>query len=229
MNKKYFLAGSLICADFLKLERDIKELVKGNIDYIHFDVMDGQFVPRFGLFPEVLTQVRTISELPIDIHMMVEDAEKYIETFVKYGATKKDIFTVHSESTRHLNRVIGKIKTSGMKAGVALNPGTSLETLRYVLDEVDMVMLMAINPGIVGHKLIPAMIDKIGDLKAMIENRHILIGVDGGVTFESAPKMVEKGATFLVCGSQTIFRSQEAKISQKAKELRKVLDKLQTA
>lgn len=223
MNKNYFLAGSLICADFLNLEKDVIELERGHIDYIHFDVMDGLFVPRFGLFPEIMTQVRGISELPMDIHMMVEDAEKYIDTFVQYGANEKDIFTVHAESTRHLDRVIRRIKSSGMKAGVALNPATPIEVLRYVFHEVDMVMLMAINPGIVGHKLIPEMLDKIADLNNLIGDRNIIIGVDGGVNFESAPKMLKKGATLLVCGSQTVFRPKEGTISQNAKKLRQVL------
>jgi len=224
-SRKYKLASSLICADFLHLEKDVDLLTKSNIDYIHFDVMDGVFVPRYGLFPEILQQVRKISAVPMDFHMMVKDAEPYIQAFKDYGANKKDIFVVHVETTHHLDRVIRRIKESGMKAGVALNPSTPLESIRYVLDDVDLVMLMAINPGVVGHRLIPYVIQKIQDLKGMTKNRdNLLIEVDGGVNFESAPKMLESGANMLVCGTQTIFRPHEGTITQKVKELRKVLD-----
>jgi ribulose-phosphate 3-epimerase len=217
----YLLAASLICGDFLNLKNDIKLLEKGKIDYIHFDVMDGLFVPRYGLFPEVISQIRSITDIPLDIHMMVEDAEHYIETFVKAGADKADdIYVVHAEATQHLDRVLRKIHEHGIKAGVALNPGTSLSVLDYVLPNLDLVMLMAINPGIVGHKLIPHMIDKISDLKKILRNHpEIIIEVDGGVNFESAPKMIKAGATMLVCGTQTIYRP-EAQLDIKIKELR---------
>lgn len=224
MKKNYYLAGSLICANFLDLKNDISLLEKGGIDFLHFDVMDGLFVPRYGLFPEILQQVRTISSLPMDFHMMVENAEEYIDTFISYGATQNDIFTVHAESTKHLDRVIRKIKSSGMKAGVAFNPATSLNTVKYLLEEIDLIMLMAINPGIVGHKLIPKMLNKIVDAKNMIEEKNILIAVDGGVNPESAPVMLKNGANMLVCGSQTIFRSHEAPIDKKIADLKRILD-----
>lgn len=222
MDKNIYLAASLICADFLNLEKDIISLKKSKVDYIHFDVMDGLFVPRYGLFPEILRQVKSISDIPVDIHMMVEDAEKYIDTFISYGATKYDIFTVHAETTKHLNRVIRNIKKAGMQVGIAINPATSLEVLTYVLDDIDMVMLMAINPGIVGHPLLPLIFTKIADLKKLIGNKKILLGVDGGVNFESAPKMVQAGANFLVGGSQTIFKP-ESRIGENIADLRRIL------
>jgi ribulose-phosphate 3-epimerase len=156
--------------------------------------------------------------------MMVEDAEKYLDTFVQAGLNKKDdIYVVHAESTNHLDRVLRNIKERGIKAGVALNPGTSLHVLDYVLPNIDLVMLMAINPGIVGHKLIPHMLDKISHLKEkLVEYPDIIIEIDGGVNFESAPKMIQAGATMLVCGTQTIY-NQESPLNKKINELRKIL------
>ena len=225
-NKKYRLAASLICSNMMRLEDDIRLLMKGGIDFIHFDVMDGIFVQRYGLFPEILTQMRKFCSIPADFHMMVEDVEPYIKTFVDAGANQDDIFVVHAESTRHLHRSVRKIREQGLKAGVALNPATSPEVLRYVLPDIDLIMLMAINPGVVGHKLIPQMMGKIADTRKMIAGRdNIIIEIDGGVNFESAPQMIAHGASMLVCGSQTIYRPQEAPIDQKIRELRQVLDK----
>ncbi len=219
------LAASLICGNYLSLQEDISSLIRGKIDYIHFDVMDGVFVPRYGLFPEIITQMRQQTAIPIDMHMMVSNPEAYIKTFVDAGANQKDdIYVVHAESTVHLDRIIRRIHDHGIKAGVALNPATPLEILKYVLNDIDLIMLMAINPGIVGHKLIPHMLNKIKDVKQMVGNRDILIEVDGGVNFESAPQMIKNGANMLVCGTQTIYRPHEAPIDKKIKELRKLLD-----
>lgn len=224
--KKYRLAASLICGNMMRLEEDVRLLMKGGIDFIHFDVMDGLFVPRYGLFPEMFAQMRKFCPLPVDFHMMVEDVEPYIKTFVDAGADQNDIFVVHAESTRHLHRAVKKIRDHGLKAGVALNPATPIEVLHYVLEEIELIMLMAINPGIVGHKLIPHMLQKIADTKKLIEGRdNIIIEIDGGVNFESAPQMIARGANMLVCGSQTIFRPQEASIDQKIRDLRQLLDK----
>lgn len=223
-NRNYYLSASLICADFLHLQKDVTLLEKGKIDFMHFDVMDGMFVPRFGLFPEILREVRKISKVPMDIHMMVEDPEEYIDTFISCGANKDDIFTIHVESIRHLHRVVKKIKSSGLRVGVALNPATPLVTLNYILDDIDMVMLMAINPGIVGHKLIPSTLQKISDVKAIIGEKNIYIGVDGGVTPESAPKMLKNGANYVVCGTQSIFKPNTS-ITKNITDLRNLLDK----
>lgn len=209
----------------MHLDEEIKTLEKSKIDYIHFDVMDGIFVPRYGLFPEIITQIRKNCQIPMDVHMMVEDSENYIESFFKAGLNKKDdIFVVHAESTKHLDRVLRRIKEKGIKAGVALNPATPLDILNYALPQLDLVMLMAINPGIVGHKLIPSMIGKLAHLKEKLsEYPHILIEVDGGVNFESAPKMLVAGASMLVCGTQTIFQP-PAPLQDRVRDLRKVLD-----
>lgn len=219
--RKYKLAASIICADIGNLEEQIQLLEQAHIDYIHFDVMDGRFVPRFGLYPEMLEKIKSLSSVPVDVHLMIDSPEQYIDIFAKAGA---DYIVVHAESTRHLHYVIKKIKDLGVKAGVALNPATTLDVLDFVMDDIDLVMLMAINPGIVGHKLIPQMIDKIDLLKKKLHDRpDMIIEIDGGVNPESASQMIKKGANMLVCGTQTIFKSNE-NVSEKIVELRKNLD-----
>lgn len=226
-NEHYKLAASLICGNMMHLKADIIALEKGGIDYIHFDVMDGIFVPRYGLFPEIITQMRKFSSLPVDLHMMVEDVEPYIKIFVDAGLhLKEDIFIVHAESTKHISRILRKIHEYGIKTGIALNPGTSLSVLDYILDEIDLVMLMGINPGIVGHALIPESLKKIADLKKKLSVKpNIIIEIDGGVTFETVPKMIESGATMVVCGSKTIF-NQSQSIEEMTRKLKKTIDKI---
>ena len=218
MLKSYKLTASVICANFLTLAEQIKELERAGIDYLHIDVMDGIFVPRYGLFPELVAQIRKISKLPMDVHFMVKDPEPYIDSFAQAGASH---LFVHPEGNNHLHRTICKIKNAGLKAGVVLNPATPLNTLDYILDDLDGVMIMAINPGIVGHKLIPPIIKKIKDLKKLVAKRaNFIIEIDGGVTFDSAVTMIKAGANLLVCGSSTIFRS-DASIGQKVTGLKK--------
>lgn len=219
--RSYGLAASLICADPLNVGRDVENLVRGGIDGIHFDVMDGVFVPRYGLPPEFLEALRQQTSVPVDAHLMVADPEPYVDTFVQAGA---DVITFHVEATNHAHRVAKRIRAAGVRAGVALNPATPIDSLEWLLDEVSLVLVMAINPGIVGHKLIPAMVDKVERIRAMIDARglEIEVEVDGGVTFESAPAMVRAGATLLVCGSSTIFRPDEALVD-KIGELREHL------
>jgi ribulose-phosphate 3-epimerase len=183
--------------------------------------MDGIFVPRYGLFPELLKTIKKLSKVPVDVHLMVQDAQPYIEIFVKSGA---DIITVHSESERHLSRTIRLIKEAGVKAGVAINPATPLDVLDYIIDDLDSVLILGINPGIVGHPLIEKTYDKIHDLKTKLEGKsNIIISVDGGVTFASAPKMVELGANMLVCGTSTIF-NQKRSIDKMVIDLRKKIN-----
>lgn len=220
MSKKAQIAASLICSNPLNLEQDINELIKGQADYIHFDVMDGQFVPRYGLYPEILSSLKKITEIPVDVHMMVNNPEDYIDEFKIAGAT---FYNFHIEATLHAHRVIKKIKDSGMLPGVALNPATPISTLEYIINDVNMVVLMAINPGIVGHKLIPSMIDKIKNLREYsykMGNKDLLIQIDGGVTFESGKQMIDAGADILVCGTGSIYRPHENTISNKISEFR---------
>ena len=218
--RSYTLTASLICANMLELGEEIKRLEKGGIESLHFDVMDALFVPRYGLHPEMLAEIRSITSLPIHVHAMVEDIEPYIETFVKAGATT---IMPHVESHRHLHRALKKIRDAGANAGAALNLATPLNVLDYVLDDIQVVMLMAINPGIVGHKLIPRVLDKISDLKKKFAGRAIEIEIDGGVTPESAPEMVRRGATRLVCGSSTIFKQGE-NVAERIKDLQETID-----
>jgi ribulose-phosphate 3-epimerase len=215
------IAGSLVCSNPLRLEEDINELIKGDADFIHFDVMDGHFVPRYGLYPEILTYLKNLTDIPVDVHMMVSNPEDYIEDFRIAGAT---YFNFHVEATNHAHRVVKKIEKSGMLPGIALNPSTSLSTLDYLIEDIRMVVLMAINPGIVGHKLIPNMIDKIKELREFADrrgNKNLLIEIDGGVTFDSGVVMAEAGADVLVCGTGTIYRPHEDTISNKISAFRK--------
>ena len=168
--KQYKLSASLICANPLFLENDVHDLISANIDRIHFDVMDGTFVPRYGLFPEVLSSVRALTNIPVDVHMMTEDPSRYVDVFSKVGATS---FYVHPETCKHIHYALKNIKEHGMKSGVVLNYGTPLCILDYILEEVDMIMLMAINPGIVGHPFIPGILNKISDVQKKIEKSEI--------------------------------------------------------
>jgi ribulose-phosphate 3-epimerase len=219
--KNPLIAASLICSDPLNLQNDINELIKGKADYIHFDVMDGSFVPRYGLYPEILTYLKKITDIPVDVHMMVENPEDYIEDFKNAGAT---FYNFHIESTKHAHRLFKKIEKAEMLPGVALNPATSISSLDFLIEDIKMVVLMAINPGIVGHKLIPNMLNKISELREFAEkrgNKNLLIQIDGGVTFESGLKMIKAGADVLVCGTGTIYRPHEDTISNKIEAFRK--------
>lgn len=221
MARPYQLSASLICGSPTALGEDIKSLEKGGINALHFDVMDGMFVPRFGLYPELLASVKKLTALPVDVHLMIEHPENFVKAFVDAGA---DIVVVHAESTKHLHRVIRIIKDSGCRAGVALNPGTPLSAIDYVLGDIDLVMLMVINPGIVGHKLIPSMMQKIADTREKLADYpHIKIEIDGGVSPESAAKMVEAGADMLVCGTSCIFKKGED-LTKTVREFRSYID-----
>jgi ribulose-phosphate 3-epimerase len=221
--KPYYLAASLICGNPLSIREEIALLVKGDIDYLHFDVMDGVFVPRYGLYPEVLAAIRSITDLPIEVHMMTEEPERYVADFAKAGAT---FISVHAEACKHLHHTLKVIREHGMKAGVVLNYATPLTVLDYILDDVDMVMLMAINPGIVGHKLIPGTIKKIGDLRQRIDNsaHDILLAIDGGVSPESASNMISAGTNYLVCGTSSIYKS-DMPLDVKIGEFRNLIDR----
>ncbi len=218
MNRKFEITASLICGDPLNLERAVRDIIGADIDRIHFDVMDGVCVPRFGLYPEILVGVRKLTDLPVDVHMMVTNPEPYIETYAKAGAT---IFYVHAENNSNLHRTLKLIKDAGMKPGVVLNMATPICVLDYILADIDYVLLMAINPGIVGHTIIDAVYSKIRDVKTLIGGRAIKIVIDGGVTSESSAAMVRAGADVLVCGSSTIFRPAEAPLAELTKKFLK--------
>ena len=224
--KNIKICASLICGDPINLEKDLKEIEKSDIFSVHFDVMDGSFVPRYGLYPEILSSITNKFNLTVDVHMMVDNAEDYIEDFHKAGA---DFYNIHIESTNHLSRVIKKISDIGMKPGVGINPGTPLTSLDWVISDIKMVVLMAINPGIVGHKLIPNIINKIRDLRSYANNagnKDLIIQIDGGVTPESIPLMIEAGADALVCGTGTIFRPKEDTLSNKVEYIRGIINEV---
>jgi ribulose-phosphate 3-epimerase len=215
--KDFCISASIVCGDMMNLEKEVKSLERAGVEYIHFDVMDGIFVPRYGLPPEILKGISKITDIPIDVHMMVEDPEPYIKIFAESGAR---IFFVHVENNNNLHRTLKKIKDSGMEPGVILNFATPINILDYIMDDINHIMLMGINPGIVGHKIIPGIYNKIRDVKEKIKNKKIKIMIDGGVTPDTSPKMIEKGADILVCGTSTIFRPHEGTLEEVTKKYR---------
>lgn len=212
------ISASVMCADFLKLKEVIMELESCKVDFLHFDIMDGHFVPNFTMGPDILKAIRKITDLPFDTHLMIYEPEKYIETFIKAGS---NIVVIHTEACVHLHRTIDLIKKLGAKAGIAINPATPLSNLDYILDEVYMVLIMAVDPGFAGQVMIPNSINKIRELRKKIKDMSldVHIQVDGNVSFENAPKMVSAGADILVAGTSSIFHH-EFTISEGIKRLR---------
>lgn len=194
------VAPSLLSCNFLNLQQEIKRLEEAGVDYIHFDVMDGNFVPNISFAFPILNQIRQVTDLTIDTHLMVQDPERYIQTFAEAGS---DIITIHVEATNHIHRAVQMIHATGKKAGVTLNPGTPIESVVPVLKDVELVLVMTVNPGFGGQQFIENGIEKIKFLKDYKE-KHLLnyeIEVDGGVNKDTAKTCIEAGADVLVAGS----------------------------
>ncbi|MBS3757683.1 MAG: ribulose-phosphate 3-epimerase [Desulfobacterales bacterium] len=194
------IAPSILSADFGRLAEEIRSVEAGGADWIHIDVMDGHFVPNITLGPMIVEAVNRVSSLPLDVHLMIENPDKYIPDFIKAGA---DLVSVHAETCPHLNRTIDMILTAGCRAGAVLNPATPLESLDWTLEYLDLVLLMGVNPGFGGQSFIPNTLEKIRRLKAMIAggDRSVLIEVDGGVNSTTLKAIAEAGADVFVAGS----------------------------
>jgi len=201
------IAPSILSADFARLGEQVAEAEAAGADYIHIDVMDGHFVPNITVGPLVVEAVRRTTRLPLDVHLMIEAPERYIARFAKAGA---DILTVHVEACPHLHRVVQQIKGLGVKAGVSLNPATPLASLEEILGDVDLVLVMTVNPGFGGQEFIAGMLSKIRRLRRMLDERGLKceLEVDGGINAETAPEVVAAGANVLVAG-QAIFGAEE--------------------
>ncbi|MEK4522636.1 ribulose-phosphate 3-epimerase [Psychrobacillus sp. FSL W7-1493] len=194
------IAPSILAANFAKLGEEVLEVEKAGAELIHIDVMDGHFVPNITMGPIVVEALRPLTNLPLDVHLMIENADQYIEAFAKAGA---DYITVHVEASPHLHRTIQLIRSFGVKPGVVLNPHTPVESIMHVLEDVDMVLFMTVNPGFGGQKFIHSVIPKVKQLSQIIQDRNlsIEIEIDGGVNEDTIIPCVEAGATILVAGS----------------------------
>ena len=200
MNSEILIAPSILSADFSRLGQEIADVVHGGADVIHVDVMDGHFVPNITIGPLVVEAARRATDKPLDVHLMIADADSYIDRFAEAGA---DWITVHVEACTHLQRTISRIKELGLKAGAVLNPATSLSSLDFILEELDLVMLMSVNPGFGGQSFIASTLKKIEMLKAMIDRQGLDVGIeiDGGVSPKTITDIASAGANIFVAGS----------------------------
>ena len=199
------IAPSILAADFARLGDEVRAIDEAGADYIHIDVMDGHFVPNISFGTPIMDSIRGVTKKPFDVHLMIAPVDPYLESFAKAGA---DIITVHAEAGPHLDRSLQAIRAMGKKAGVSLNPATPASVLKHVMDRLDLILVMSVNPGFGGQSFIPAMLEKISEVRDMVGGRNIDIEVDGGITRHNAGDVVRAGANVLVAGS-AIFRTKD--------------------
>lgn len=219
----YKLAPSILAADFSNLGRDVKKIENAGVEYLHIDVMDGIYVPTISFGAPIIRSLRKVSSLVFDVHLMIEDPIRLIDEFVEAGA---DIITVHAEACIHLHRTITAIKEKGVKVGVSLNPSTPLSVLEYVLDELDMVLLMSVNPGYGGQRFLPLTIEKIKSLKEMIDEKNLKVDieVDGGLSADNVHLVLDAGANVIVAGT-AVFKND---ISRNVHQFKEVFKKYES-
>lgn len=211
------IAPSILAADFAKLGQEVLEVEKAGADWIHIDVMDGHFVPNITMGPIVVDALRPLTQLPLDVHLMIENPDRYIEDFAKAGA---DYITVHVEACPHLHRTIQLIRSFGVKPGVVLNPHTPVETIQHILEDIDLVLFMTVNPGFGGQKFIHSVIPKVQQLSELLKEKKLSveIEIDGGINEETIVPCAEAGATVFVAGSAIFNKPDRARALQSIKK-----------
>ena len=207
------LAPSILDADFTCLERELRKIESGGADLIHLDIMDGNFVPNISFGPRIVESIKSITSLPLEVHLMVEKPENHIRSFINAGG---DIIIVHYETSKHLDRLIQTINEADVKSGIALNPATPLSVIEYLIGKIDVLLLMTVNPGFGGQKFIPEMISKIEKARKIIDNqkKSISLAVDGGINLDNISQVIKAGAEIIVAG-QIIFKNENTELTIK--------------